>query len=542
MNILDEFDTIAAPATPMGTGGVGIIRISGDKAFEIINKIFRGKCTGFSDETTSLSSSRSGGKCIGLAGKTTSLSSSRSEGKCIGLAGETASLTNSGECNFERGKFKHGFIVDNAGDEELTPPPNPLPQGAGESALSLNPFPLQSPSHSVTQSLSHHNKIIDEVVILPFFAPNSYTGEDVVEIQCHGGIQVVKNILNLVLKNGARLAEKGEFTKRAFLNKRMDLSQAEAVADIIHSKTSDFAKVSMKNLSGVLREKINDIRNDIFEVLSKITAGIDFPEDVKEPEYDYLVKSFEDIISKIDKVLSGANTSNIFRQGASVAIIGKPNVGKSSLFNALLSLDRAIVTDIAGTTRDVLRETLDLGIPVTLVDTAGIREDAEVSKVEQIGIEYSKQSLDEADLVLFIYDASKGLDNEDREVLKLLENKKHIVIANKTDLVTDRNTDALYISALTGKGVEELKELLKQKVCDINPENLDFVTNTRQQECLRKARTAMDQALLAAQLNELQDLISIDVKSAILALDELTGELITDDILNNIFDNFCIGK
>ena len=542
MNILDEFDTIAAPATPMGTGGVGIIRISGDKAFEIINKIFRGKCTGFSDETTSLSSSRSGGKCIGLAGETTSLSSSRGEGKCIGLAGETTSLTNSGECNFERGKFKHGFIVDNAGDEELTPPPNPLPQGAGESALPLNPFPLQSPSHLVTQSLNHHPKIIDEVVILPFFAPNSYTGEDVVEIQCHGGIQVVKNILNLVLKNGARLAEKGEFTKRAFLNKRMDLSQAEAVADIIHSKTSDFAKVSMKNLSGVLKEKINDIRNDIFEVLSKITAGIDFPEDVKEPEYDYLVKSFGDIISKIDKVLSGANTSNIFRQGASVAIIGKPNVGKSSLFNALLSLDRAIVTDIAGTTRDVLRETLDLGIPVTLVDTAGIREDAEVSKVEQIGIEYSKQSLDEADLVLFIYDASKGLDNEDREVLKLLENKKHIVIANKADLVTDRNTDALYISALTGKGVEELKELLKQKVCDINPENLDFVTNTRQQECLRKARTAMDQALLAAQLNELQDLISIDVKSAILALDELTGELITDDILNNIFDNFCIGK
>ena len=539
MNILDEFDTIAAPATPMGTGGVGIIRISGDKAFEIINKIFRGKCTGFSDETTSLSSSRSGGKCIGLAG-------------------ETTSLTNSGECNFERGKFKHGFIVDNAGDEELTPPPNPLPQGAGESALPFNPSATQSlnysdtqsPNHSVTQSLSHSitqslnhpPKIIDEVVVLPFFAPNSYTGEDVVEIQCHGGIQVVKNILNLVLKNGARLAEKGEFTKRAFLNKRMDLSQAEAVADIIHSKTSDFAKVSMKNLSGVLREKINDIRNDIFEVLSKITAGIDFPEDVKEPEYDYLVKSFGDIISKIDKVLSGANTSNIFRQGASVAIIGKPNVGKSSLFNALLSLDRAIVTDIAGTTRDVLRETLDLGIPVTLVDTAGIREDAEVSKVEQIGIEYSKQSLDEADLVLFIYDASKGLDNEDREVLKLLENKKHIVIANKADLVTDRNTDALYVSALTGEGVEDLKTLLKQKVCDINPENLDFVTNTRQQECLRKARTAMDQALLAAQLNELQDLISIDVKSAILALDELTGELITDDILNNIFDNFCIGK
>lgn len=444
MNILEEFDTIAAPATPLGAGGVGVIRISGEKAFEIIEKIF----------------------------------------------------TNP---KFESRKFNHGWIVDDG-------------------------------------------KKIDEVIVLPFFAPNSYTGEDVVEIQCHGGVNVVKNILNLVLKNGARMAEKGEFTKRAFLNKRMDLSQAESVADIIHSKTADFAKASMKNLSGVLKTKINDIRNDIFEILSKITAGIDFPEDVKEPEYSYLIENFENIIEKIQGVLSGANTSNIFRQGASVTIVGKPNVGKSSLFNALLNLDRAIVTEIAGTTRDVLRETLDLGIPVTLVDTAGIRENEEVSKVEKIGIEYSKQSLDEADLILFVYDASKGLDDEDRKVLELLKDKKHIVIANKSDLSDNRSDDALYISALTGEGVKELKELLKNKICDIEPESLEFVTNTRQQTCLQKALNSIEQALLAARVNELQDLISIDVKSAILALDELTGELITDDVLNNIFDNFCIGK
>lgn len=444
MNILDEFDTIAAPATPMGMGGVGVIRISGSKAFEIIEKIF----------------------------------------------------TNP---KFEPRKFNHGWIVDGVAK-------------------------------------------IDEVIVLPFFAPNSYTGEDVVEIQCHGGVNVVRNILNLVLKHGARMAEKGEFTKRAFLNKRMDLSQAESVADIIHSKTADFAKASIKNLSGVLKEKINNIRNDIFEVLSKITAGIDFPEDVKEPEYSYLTEKFENIITQIDSVLSGANTSNIFRQGASVAIVGKPNVGKSSLFNALLSLDRAIVTDIAGTTRDVLRETLDLGIPVTLVDTAGIRENEDVSTVEKIGIEYSKQSLDEADLVLFVYDASQGLSPEDKEVLELLKDKNHIVIANKSDLVSARQANVVYISALTGEGVLELKESLKKKVCDINPETLEFVTNTRQQTCLTRARAAMEQALLAAQLHELQDLISIDVKSAILALDELTGELITDDVLNNIFDHFCIGK
>ena len=442
MNILEEFDTIAAPATPIGAGGVGVIRISGSKAFEIIEKIFSNP-------------------------------------------------------KFESRKFNHGWITDNG-------------------------------------------VRIDDVIVLPFFAPHSYTGEDVVEIQCHGGVNVVKNILNLVLKNGARMAEKGEFTKRAFLNKRMDLSQAEAVADIIHSKTSDFAKASMKNLSGTLKARIDEIRNEIFEVLSKITAGIDFPEDVKEPEYSYLIEKFEGIISKIDKVLAGAKTSNIFRQGISVAIAGKPNVGKSSLFNALLSLDRAIVTDIAGTTRDVLRETLDLGIPLTLIDTAGIRDNEEVNKVEKIGIEYSRQSMDEADLVLFVYDASQGLDDEDNKILKYLEGKKHIVIANKSDLAPAGI--GMNVSALTGDGINELKTSLTKKVCDIEPENLEFVTNTRQQNCLKKARISLEQALLASQLNELQDLISIDVKSALLALDELTGELVTDDILDNIFEHFCIGK
>ena len=401
MNINDEFDTIAAIATPVGTGGVGVIRISGDKAFEIIEKIF----------------------------------------------------TNP---HFEPRKFNHGWIVDNS---------QPV---------------------SKLSSKEKNGVYIDEVIVLPFFAPNSYTGENVIEIQCHGGVNVVKNILELVLKNGARMAEKGEFTKRAFLNKRMDLSQAEAVADIIHSKTSDFAKVSVKNLSGVLREKINTVKNKIFEVLSRITAGIDFPEDVKEPEYDWLIENFENIISDIDSVLAGAKTSNIFRQGVSVAIVGKPNVGKSSIFNALLDLDRAIVTDIAGTTRDILRETLDLGIPVTLVDTAGIREDDEINKVEGIGIEYSKQSLNEADLILFVYDAYKGMNDEDKEVLSLLENKNYIILANKSDLITEKNQDVLYISALTGEGINELKNLLAKKVCDIEPESLDYVTNTRQQECLKK--------------------------------------------------------
>ena len=322
----------------------------------------------------------------------------------------------------------------------------------------------------------------------------------------------------------------------------MDLSQAEAVADLIHSKTQDFVSISAKNLSGVLAEKIKTIRKSIMDVLSRIVAGIDFPEDVAEPEYSYLAEEISKSISSIETILKSASTSNIMRQGVSVAIVGRPNVGKSSLFNTLLNLDRAIVTDIAGTTRDVLRETLDFGIPVTLIDTAGIRDDESVSKVEEIGIEYSKQSLDEADLVLFLYDASKGITPDDEVIWDLVKNKNNIRIANKSDLVENRTSDAYYISTKTKEGVDEIRDLIKNKVCDINPESLEFATNTRQQECLRQAKTSLEIALEATQREELQDLISIDIKSALLALDELTGEVVTDEVLNNIFDNFCIGK
>lgn len=444
MNINQEFDTIAAISTPLGMGGVGVIRISGDKAFDIIKKIYNKQ-------------------------------------------------------NFKPNTISHGWILEN--------------------------------------SIK-----VDEVLVLPFFAPHSYTGENVIEIHCHGGVNIVKKILSLCLNAGCRPAEKGEFTKRAFLNKKMDLSQAEAVADLIHSKTQDFVSVSAKNLSGVLAEKIKTIRKSIMDVLSRIVAGIDFPEDVAEPEYSYLAEEISKSISSIETILKSASTSNIMRQGVSVAIVGRPNVGKSSLFNTLLNLDRAIVTDIAGTTRDVLRETLDFGIPVTLIDTAGIRDDESVSKVEEIGIEYSKQSLDEADLVLFLYDASKGITPDDEVIWDLVKNKNNIRIANKSDLVENRTSDAYYISTKTKEGVDEIRNLIKNKVCDINPESLEFATNTRQQECLRQAKTSLEIALEATQREELQDLISIDIKSALLALDELTGEVVTDEVLNNIFDNFCIGK
>lgn len=449
MNIAQEFETIAAISTPLGTGGVGVIRISGDKSFEIALRI--------SDRKT-----------------------------------------------LPAGKICHGWIMD--GDSK-----------------------------------------VDEVVILPFKNPNSYTGEDVVEIQCHGGVNVVRNILDIVLKNGARMAERGEFTKRAFLNKKLDLSQAEAVDDLIHAKTSKFALQSAKNLSGVLAEKINEIKSGIFEVTSRIVAGIDFPEDVAEPEYSYLIDNFKKSLCEIDRILDCAKSSDILRQGVKVAIVGRPNVGKSSLFNALLNLDRAIVTDIAGTTRDIIKENLDLGVAVTLIDTAGIREAGEIDKVEEIGIEYSKQSALEADLNIFLYDASVGITDEDMEIYSLVKDKNHIVAANKCDLiktpfVSDKFPDVVGLSTYTKQGLDELKNAMKDKVCSFSLEDTEFVTNKRQQTCLIRCKQALENALNAAMQEELQDMIYIDLKTALLSLDEITGEVITDDILNNIFDHFCIGK
>lgn len=449
MNITQEFETIAAISTPIGVGGVGVIRISGTKSFDIAKNI--------TDKN-----------------------------------------------NFPAGKICHGWIVD------------------GETK-------------------------IDEVLILPFRNPNSYTGEDVIEIQCHGGINVVQNILDIVLRNGARMAERGEFTKRAFLNKKLDLSQAEAVDDLIHASTSNFAIQSAKNLSGVLAKKINEIKGEIFETTSRIVAGIDFPEDVAEPEYSYLTDRFNASLNQINSILDCAKASDILRQGVKVAIVGRPNVGKSSLFNALLNLDRAIVTDIAGTTRDVIKENLDLGVAVTLIDTAGIRDDANIDKVEEIGIEYSKQSAQDADLILFLYDANAGLTDEDRRIYDIIKDKTHIVVANKIDLLDETNfiqkfENTAKLSTYSKYGLDDLKEKMKNIVCNFSLENTEFITNKRQQSCLIRCKESLERALTAAETEELQDMIYIDLKSALLSLDEITGEVITDDILNNIFDHFCIGK
>ena len=445
MNINYEFDTISAIATPLGTGGVGVIRLSGEKAFETAQKIFSKEIK-------------------------------------------------------DAGKIYHGWIVEN-------------------------------------------NSKIDEVILLPFKAPNSYTGENIIEIQCHGGPKIVKKILDLKLQNGARMAQKGEFTKRAFLNKKLDLSQAEAVLDIIHAKTSNFAQKSANNLSGALAKEISAIKKELFNLYSRMIAAIDFPEDVREPEYSLIEEETTKCIDKINNILKNANASNIMRQGIKIAIAGCPNAGKSSLFNALLNLERAIVTDIPGTTRDVIQESIDLdGIPATLIDTAGIRDNTEVDKVEAIGIEYTKNCVENADLILFLFDWSKGFDKNDAIIYEMIENKPHIKIATKADLAEIPNPEALNISSKTGFNIEELKQKIKESVIDKDAMETEFVTNQRQEECLNRAKNALTDALFATQNGELQDLISIDIKTALLSLDEITGEVITDEILENIFEHFCIGK
>ncbi len=438
-------DTISAVATPIGNGGVSIVRISGSKSFEIIDKMFSSQ-------------------------------------------------------NLTAGKIYHGWVMEN-----------------GEK--------------------------LDEVIVLPFKAPNSYTGEDVIEIQCHGGVYITNKILDLTIKNGARYAEKGEYTKRAFLNHKMDLSQAEAVLDLIHARTEKFAVTSAKNLFGKLSMEVGKIRQEIMDLLSRIIAAVDFPEDVAEPEYSYLEETIESIIEKINHILSFSKSSNVFRQGIKIVLAGRPNVGKSSLFNALLNLERAIVTDIAGTTRDVIQETLDIdGIAATIIDTAGIRDDENINKVEAIGIDYSKKYVQEADVVLFLYDLNDGFTQEDKEIFDSVQGKSFIKVATKCDLTSNEDEEAVCISLKTGENLDLLKQKIKSAVMSQNLTEIEFVTNQRQQKSLEETKNSLINALIATQNKEIQDLISIDVKSALMFISEVSGEVITDDILTNIFDNFCIGK
>lgn len=391
--------------------------------------------------------------------------------------------------------------------------------------------------------ITFENEKIDEVIVLYFKAPKSYTGEDVVEIQTHGSPVIIKRILNLIINSGARLADKGEFTKRAFLNHKIDLSEAEAVLELINSKTQKSASSSASNLSGALSIEISKMRELIIEILAKITASLDFPEDVAEVSYETIESTLLPIKTKIENILKNASNHNILREGIKIAVAGRPNVGKSSLFNALLNLDRAIVTDIAGTTRDIITESFEInGILATLIDTAGIREQEDIDRVEKIGINQAKQAIDDSDIVLLLYDGTLGITKEDEEIFNLAKGKKQILISTKADIKEDTKEGALSISSKTGKNIEKLKELIYENVIETNVEACEFTTNQRQQESLKNALSSLENAILACRQNVLQDLISIDIKTALLSLGEITGEVINDEILNGIFEKFCIGK
>ena len=455
-------DTIAAIATAPGEGGIGIIRISGEKSLQVAQSIFKSK-----------------------------------SGKMIK--------------DYNARTLIYGTVVDN-------------------------------------------EKVIDEVLVAYMKGPNSYTAEDVIEINCHGGFISVKKILELILSKGVRLAEAGEFTKRAFLNGRIDLSQAEAIIDVIKSKTDMAHEVAQSQLEVSLAKKIKDLRMNVTEVLAHLEVSIDFAEeDVEEITYQTLEEKALELRNEIKKLYDTAESGKILRDGLKTVIVGKPNVGKSSLLNSILGENRAIVTDIAGTTRDVIEEFVNIkGIPLKIVDTAGIRETEDV--VEKIGVEKSRESFSTADLVIMVLDASRKLSEEDMEILESLKNKKTIVLLNKMDLEPQielekieefvNSEDIIKISALKHQGIEELQDKIEAMVYHGSVKNSSnlMITNSRHKDALFKAYESINDAISAIEQRMPYDFIEVDFKNIWDYLGYINGDTVREDLLDTIFSNFCIGK
>ena len=455
-------DTIAAIATAPGEGGIGIIRISGEKSLQVAQSIFKSK-----------------------------------SGKMIK--------------DYNARTLIYGTVVDN-------------------------------------------EKVIDEVLVAYMKGPNSYTAEDVIEINCHGGFISVKKILELILSKGVRLAEAGEFTKRAFLNGRIDLSQAEAIIDVIKSKTDIAHELAQSQLEGSLAKKIKDLRMNVTEVLAHLEVSIDFAEeDVEEITYQTLEEKALELRNEIKKLYDTAESGKILRDGLKTVIVGKPNVGKSSLLNSILGENRAIVTDIAGTTRDVIEEFVNIkGIPLKIVDTAGIRETEDV--VEKIGVEKSRESFSTADLVIMVLDASRKLSEEDMEILESLKNKKTIVLLNKMDLEPQielekieefvNSEDIIKISALKHQGIEELQDKIEAMVYHGSVKNSSnlMITNSRHKDALFKAYESINDAISAIEQRMPYDFIEVDFKNIWDYLGYINGDTVREDLLDTIFANFCIGK
>ncbi len=397
-------------------------------------------------------------------------------------------------------------------------------------------------------------KVIDEVLAVYMKAPYTYTREDVVEINCHGGMIPIRNILELILRNGARAAEPGEFTKRAFLNGRIDLAQAEAVMDLISAKTDKGFDVALGQLDGSLSNRVQDIRENILEVLAHLQVSIDYTEeDIEEITYPELLSQSKAIREKIKRLLDTSNTGKIIREGLKVVIVGKPNVGKSSLLNALLKESRAIVTDIPGTTRDVIEEFVSVkGIPVRIIDTAGIRETDDV--VERIGVQRSKESFNKADLVILMLDASSKLTNEDKEIMNYVKNKEAIVLVNKIDLPKRisieeikeilPNKKVIETSIEEEKGIEELENEIVNMVYggEVKAKDTSYVTNVRHKHALEKALKSIEEAIEAINMKMFFDVISVDLNDCGEFLGEITGDTIEEDVIDKIFSNFCLGK
>lgn len=460
--------TIAAISTPAGSGGIGIIKISGPKAIDIALTVFKPKSPRKISEKTRFLKSR---------------------------------------------RLYYGHVVDADSD-----------------------------------------RIIDEALFVIMRAPCSYTAEDVVEIQSHAGTLVLKSILKTLTHKGARLAEPGEFTKRAFLNGRIDLTQAEAVIDIINARSASAIDMAMAQLSGELKQIIESLRSEIIEILSFIDASIDFPDDVDDTiDVDGLVKRIDkNLIFKIKNLIQHYETENFLREGLKVVIVGGPNVGKSSLMNRLINKERSIVTDIPGTTRDFIEDSfITKGVPIIVTDTAGMHDDPD--PVERIGIDKAWEYISTADIILFTVDAGKSVQPNDVTLYEKFRDKKTIIVINKTDLPEEKicftlpsewtEVQRIETSALYNQGIDDLKDLIAKiafkSVLDIRQK---IIPNLRQKNALEKAFASLTAAVKGLRLSSLFELISIDLRSALDSLSEITGNTVNPDILDTIFSRFCIGK
>jgi len=418
---------------------------------------------------------------------------------------------------------------------------------AGKSAIK----PTQAPTHTIHFGhVARNGRQIDEVLLAVMRAPRTFTREDVVEITCHGGIVATRTVLDMVLANGARLAEPGEFTKRAFLNGRIDLAQAEAVADLIHSRTELALRAANEQLAGKLSRCINELRDDLIRTLAHVEAHIDFPdEDIAPDTKNQLLQRLEKAVTFMDELLCTAHEGQVLRRGVRAAIVGRPNAGKSSLLNQLLGRDRAIVSPIPGTTRDTIEETADIrGLPVIFIDTAGLREARDEIEIE--GVRRSRRSSEQAEFILQVFDASEPLTAADEAYLAEFISKKRILVRNKVDLpprlqLPDHDgAHTVDVSCLTGEGLERLKDAIKELTWsgEIGAEMLEVMINSRHQDALQRARAAAVRTIDSLKQDQTLELTAMDLRIAANAVGEIVGKTTTEDLLDTIFSQFCIGK